>query len=343
MLTPVPRPIGGFFELHEADGASGGASVLEAWAGHRAYVAFVSARSAFAGLARHFPAASIWLPAYSCTDLLDGLDMARVKFYTLRDGFQPDLDVLGSLARSGDLVLVTAYFGQAATAATRSFAARRPDLWTVEDCAQALDPGAPWSHWRLFSPRKLFGVADGGILVASDQGSFLPAPERPSDAVGLWAAPLLRHADPDGLNNAAWHAANQLKERSMTASPEAISERSLDLLSRTSLQSLRAPRLRNWQILDQRLRAWSALPSRLTSPPLGYVIRVPSGRRQPLLEKLHAERIFAAVHWAEIAGPAHGFPLEQQWSRELVTLPCDHRYGETEMDRIAAHVASLLG
>jgi hypothetical protein len=343
MQTPVPtRPIGGFFELHEADGASDGASVLDAWAGHHAHVAFVNARSAFAGLARHFSMASIWLPAFSCTDLLDGLDMARVKFYPLRDGFQPDLDVLGPLARAGDVVLITAYFGQSAMAATRTFAAERPDLWIVEDCAQALDPGALWSHWRLYSPRKLFGVADGGILVARDQGSFLPAPECPSDAVGLWAAPLLRHEDPDGLNNAAWHAANQQKERSMTASLEAISRRSLDLLSRTSLQSLRAPRLRNWQILNKDLRAWSALPSPLTSPPLGYVIRVPSGRHKPLLAKLHAERIFAAVHWAEIAGPVHDFPLEQQWSRELVTLPCDHRYGEAEMDRIAARVASLL-
>jgi dTDP-4-amino-4,6-dideoxygalactose transaminase len=343
MQPPAPtKPIGGFFELHEADGASGGASVLDAWAGHRAHVAFVNARSAFAGLARQFPATSIWLPAFSCTDLLDGLDMTRVKFYPLRDGFQPDLDVLGPMARSGDLVLVTAYFGQPATAATRNFAAGRPDLWIVEDCAQALDPGALWSHWRLFSPRKLFGVADGGILVVRDQGGFLPAPERDPDAAGLWAAHLLRHADPEGLNNAAWHAANQQKERGMTAAPEAISRRSLDLLSRTSLQSLRAPRLRNWQILDKGLRTWSALPSPVTAPPLGYVIRVPSSGRGPLLAKLYAERIFAAVHWAEIAGPAHDFPLEQQWSRELVTLPCDHRYGEAEMDRIVARVASLL-
>lgn len=342
MRNPVPtKPIGGFFELHEPDGATDGASVLDAWAGHRDHVAFANARSAFAGLALHFPMASIWLPAFSCTDLLNGLDIARVKFYPLRGGFQPNLDVLDSLACAGDLVLITAFFGQPATASTRTFAAERPDLWIVEDCAQALDPGPLWSHWRLFSPRKLFGVADGGILVARDLGSFLPAPERPSDAVGLWIAPLLRHADPDGLNNSAWHKANQQKERNMTASPEAISERSLDLLSRTSLQSLRVPRLRNWQTLDKRLRAWSALPPPHTSPPLGYVIRVPSGRRE-LLAKLQAERIFAAVHWAEIAGPAHGFPLEQQWSRELVTLPCDHRYGEAEMDRIAARVAKLL-
>ncbi|SEI18966.1 hypothetical protein [Tardiphaga sp. OK245] len=343
MKTPAPfRPIGGFFELHEADGASEGASVLDAWAGSGDYVTFVNARSAFAGLARQLPTASIWLPAFSCVDLLDGLDMARVRFYPLLDGFQPDLNVLDSLAEAGDLMLVNAYFGQGAAAETRAFATSRPDLWTIEDCAQALDPGTMWSHWRLYSPRKLFGVADGGILVARNRGGLLPAPERAPDATSLWVAPLLRHQDPDGLNNAAWHAANQEKERRMTASPEAISQRSLDLLSRTSLQSLREPRLQNWQFLDRSLRAWSALPCPITSPPLGYVIRVPSGRRKSLLRKLHAERIFAAVHWAEIAGPACDFPLERQWSCELVTLPCDHRYREAEMDRIANRVASLL-
>jgi hypothetical protein len=343
MRVPFPnRPIGGFFELHEADGAHAGVSVLEAWTGGRDHVAFVNARSAFAGLARHFPMASIWLPAFSCTDLLEGLDTARVKFYPLLEGFHPNLDVLGPLARAGDLVLVTSYFGLPATAETRSLATSLPHLWVIEDCAQALDPGAIWSHWRLYSPRKLLGVADGGILVARDHGGLLPGPECASNDAGLWEAPLLRHADPEGFNNAAWHAANQKKERHMTASPKAISRRSLDLLSRTSLESLRAPRLRNWHRLDRSLRKWSALPAAIAAPPLGYVIRVPAAGRAELLRKLYAERIFAAVHWAEIAGPVHGFPREQRWSRELVTLPCDQRYGEPEMDRIAARVASLL-
>ena len=48
-------PIGGFFELHEPDGAAAGESVLQAWTGGRPYAAFANARSAFAGLAAARP------------------------------------------------------------------------------------------------------------------------------------------------------------------------------------------------------------------------------------------------------------------------------------------------
>ena len=37
------------------------------------------------------------------------------------------------------------------------------DIFWIEDCAQALVPDVPWGDWQIFSPRKLFGVADGGV------------------------------------------------------------------------------------------------------------------------------------------------------------------------------------
>ena len=73
------RPVGGFFELHAPDGgADGGPSVLEAWTEGRPYAAFANARSAFAALAAVWPAAKIWLPAFVCVDVMDGLSPDRI-------------------------------------------------------------------------------------------------------------------------------------------------------------------------------------------------------------------------------------------------------------------------
>jgi len=222
--------------------------------------------------------------------------------------------------------------------------ARRPDLRVVEDRAQALDPGpgVPGA-WRLYSPRKLLGVADGGLLVAPDAASALPQPTEPADSAALWAAPLLRAKDPLGRNNAQWHAANQAKEAAMAVGPQAMTDLSRSILAKTSLASLAAPRLRNWRVLDAHLRSWSALPADPASPPLGYVLRLEPDLRDKLLRGVHAERIFAAVHWPRIAAPAEEFPREAGWSSELITLPCDHRYGEVDMARIADRVLDLLG
>ncbi len=335
-------PIGGFFEQHVPNDAATGVSVLESWTGGRPYAAFGNARSAFAALAQAFPRASVWLPAFLCHDLVHAPYSARTRCYPVLEGFEPDLSGVEAEAKAGDLVLVAAYFGLPIGPGTRQALGRRPDLRVVEDRAQALGAEPAVGGWRLHSPRKLLGVADGGLLVACDAVAPLPLPTEPADSDALWAAPSLRAADPQGLRNAVWHAANQAKEAAMSVSSHVMTDRSLSILARASLEHLAGPRLRNWRTLDERLRAWSALPPDPASPPLGYVLRLAPDLRDELLRKLHAERIFAAVHWPRIAGPDMDFPREAQWARELITLPCDHRYGEADMARIADSVTAFL-
>lgn len=339
---PTSQPIGGFFERHRSDGAVGEPSLLDAWTGGRPYGAFVNARSAFAALARTWPTASIWLPAFVCGDLLDPALAGRARFYPVLEGFRPDLAVVEA-AQPGDLVVFVAHFGLPLAAETRAFAARRPDLRIVEDRAQALDAGPPiLGAWLLFSPRKLLGVADGGLLVAPDAGRSPPQPTLAADTDALWRAPLLRAADPEGRDNAAWHAANQAKEAAMTISDQAMTAESLAILETVSLASLAEPRRANWDVLDRKLRAWSALSAEPGAPPLGYVLRLEPEQRSRLLAGLHAQRVFAAVHWPRIAAPAEAFPREAGWTRELVTLPCDHRYDAATMERIADLANDLL-
>ena len=339
----APAPIGGFFERHTPDDCAAAESVLVAWTQGRAHAAFVNARSAFAALVAAAPTATVWLPAFLCRDLLQPAYADRTRFYPVLDGLKPELEPVIAEARSGDFVLVCAHFGLPVSAEARRALQRRPDLRVVEDCAQALNPSADaWADCRLFSPRKLLGVADGGLLVARDASEALPRPAGRADSEALWAAATLRAADPEGLRSAEWHAANQAKEAAMAVTPEAMTDASAAILARTSLASLAEPRMANWRVLDQRLRAWSALPSEPSAAPLGYVLRLPAGERDRVLSGLHAERIFAAVHWPAIAGPAEAFPREAQWTRELITLPCDHRYGATHMARIADAALALL-
>lgn len=335
-------PIGGFFETHRP-GAAAGESLLTAWTEGRPYSAFVNARSAFAALVRMSPEVSVWLPAFVCADLAQAVPANRTRFYPVAERFEPDLEALVTEAKTGDIVLVVAHFGLPVIALARQTLARRPDLCVIEDRAQALaaGPGIEGA-WRLYSPRKLLGVADGGLLVAPDATSDLPKPPAHPDAATLWAAPDLRADDPLGRANAQWHAANQAKEATMVVGAEAMSDRSLSILSQTSAASLVAPRLANWRALHARLNAWSALPAEPAAPPLGYVLRLEAARRDRLLGALHAEQIFAAVHWPHIAARAEDFPREAAWTRELLTLPCDHRYGVAEMARIAACVTASL-
>jgi dTDP-4-amino-4,6-dideoxygalactose transaminase len=343
-VTPVlPRPIGGFFERHQTTGPVKGPSLLEAWTAGRPYAAFTNARSAFAALIAQLEPGTVWLPAYVCPVMVS--PEWRIEFYEVGPGFTPNLSRVETEAEAGDLLLLVAFFGQPIDAETEAVVARRADLHVVEDRAQALDagPGAD-GRWLLYSPRKLLGVADGGLLVAPDALANPPHPE-PIDkdlVEAFWRASDLRAADPDGRDNARWHAANQVKEATMAVARASISPASLSILDETGVASLSEPRLRNWEALDARLQPWSALPADPSAPPLGYVLDLEPEDRERLRARLISARVFPAVHWPELASPPEDFPREHVWTRRLLTLPCDHRYDAADMARIADLVAEVL-
>lgn len=343
-MTALSRPIGGFFERHAAGAEAVGPGVLQAWTGGRPHATFVNARSAFAALIAQLEPATVWLPAWLCRDMVQPVWADRARFYPVGPGFRPDLGAVKAEAQAGDVLLVLATFGLPIDDATRALIAARTDLHVIEDRAQALDAGpGSGAGWTLYSPRKLFGVADGGLLVARDADRVLPLPDAVADPANLWQAPDLRAADTAGRENALWHAANQTKEAAMDVSGAAMTADSLALLSETPLASLTVHRLRNWIALDERLGRWSALPSNPEAPPLGYVLDLEPGVRDHLRARLTSARMFAAVHWPELASPADLFPREHAWTRRLLTLPCDHRYTEAEMTGIADLVVEVLG
>jgi len=343
-MAALSRPVGGFFERHMPGAPVDGPGVLEVWTGGRPYAAFVNARSAFAALVAQLAPPTVWLPAWLCRDLVQPAWADRVRFYRVGEGFVPDLTGVKTDARPGDLLLVLAAFGLPVDAATRALIADRTDLHVVEDRAQALDPGVETrAGWTLYSPRKLLGVADGGVLVAGHADAALPRPTTAADAGALWGASDLRAADTRGGDNALWHAANQCKEAGMAVSTEAMTPDSLALLTTTPLAGLTVPRLRNWRTLDQRLASWSALPADPGAAPLGYVLDLEPETRDRLRRHLNAARVFAAVHWPDLASPPAAFPREHGWTRRLLTLPCDHRYGEAEMAAVADLVGEALG
>lgn len=314
--------------------------MLQLWTGGREYGAFVNARSAFAALAASRPTATVWLPAFICPELSRAVEQGRLRFYPVKGDFEADLASVERDAAPGDMVLLVAQFGLPLSRDTHGFVRRRTDLVIVEDRSQALDAG-PVSGWALYSPRKLLGVADGGLLVAP-VGETPPQPHAVPDTDELWRAANLRLADPSAGRSSEWHKLNQAKEAAMPTTSMAISPLSLEILSRTSLSSLAECRRRNWDLLDRRLNRWSALPSDPIGPPLGYVLRLEPGLRDALLRALHADCIFAAVHWRELPVARAEFPREWKWSSELVSLPCDHRYGEAEMVRVSDRVLDFL-
>jgi hypothetical protein len=341
-MTAIKAPIGGFFGLHEPEYCATERSILWHWTNGRPFAAFVSARSALDGLIASTAPRQIWLPSYICEGLIADPWRDRVRYYPLT-GFEPQVASLDRAAGSGDMVLAVDFFGYPPQDAFIRFTRRRSDLLFVENRAQALDPGiAPWGDWSLYSPRKLVGVADGGILVAERPGRTVPQPSERPDAVALWTAPLLRYEDISEGHNQTWHEAHQAKKVWMQADRSAMTRLSTWILSHTPIDPLAEQRRRNWLTLRDHLGPWLMLDGDRKAVPFGYLIKVPSEQRPNILRGLYADRIFAAVHYPTLPSPAEQFPAEHELRRQLITLPCDHRYDASAMRVMAEKVLSLI-
>ena len=319
--------------------ASSGLSVWSAWTDGQADTRlYATARAALAALLIARRIRRLWLPAYSCPALAQAATEARVElaWYGVDERLHSDIDSLRNQIAPEDAVLAIAWFGRPPEAAFHALAADCPRLLIVEDRAQALDPGGGIDGAvRLYSPRKLVGVADGGLLIGPD----LPAEAELPASSGLWAANDGRGSDVDGLDPSGWFPAYQAREAAFDARPRRCSDRTRAALNRIDMDSEADARRRNWQALAASLAdvALWAIPSPDFAP-LAFPVVVDDAAG--LVTHLAGRRIWAARHWADLPSPA-GFADAHALSRRCVSLPLDGRYTPQDMGRVAEAVRAF--
>lgn len=296
--------------------------------------AYSCARSALAVVAR-WGTGRLWLPAYLCRALYDGAVASgrEIAWYGVDSRLNPDFSEIPPNER----VLVIDYFGRSPAQGVNNPLVSRPDLGWIEDRAQALDcRTAPFAPFLIYSPRKLVGVGEGGLLVGS--GPF-PLAEKPlQDEAFFWAANDLRCADPDGLDPAAWRGAFIAREAAFEPGGMAMGHRTFLALNGFDWQPEAAARRSNWEVLARELADLALWPEQTVEfAPLAYPIIVEDA--EAMVTHLASHRIWAPRHWADLPSPTR-FAEAHALSRQCLSLPLDGRYGPEEMARIVAAVRS---
>jgi hypothetical protein len=336
-------PVGGFFALHTPSRLTH--SLFDLWQlDLRRHIFLGNARSALARFLAHRNARRIWLPAYICESAVEGAaaGASAIDFYPVDEQLNPDSAFLDRRLRRGDYALAVDYFGRTPHARFRRLVAARRDVNWIEDRAQALHTGPVWGDWELFSPRKLLGVPDGGILAGRRKpGLRLPERLAPPRIERMLAAQAARLDDPACRQSGGWFAAYRRSESMQRVEATAMSALSLALLNAAEARTLVRRRAANWRVLHALLREVAAFGRPPGPAPLGFVLRARDAAR--LQERLIARGVFAQRHWARLPSPRRSFPEAHRLASELITLPCDQRYGEREMRAVARVVRQCLG
>lgn len=332
-----PPIIGGVFGLAQAGAHSAGCPFLTP-----ADARLANGRSAIWLLLRTLKPARVWLPSFLCPSILEALPGAdsQLRFFGVSETLQAETGWLADVD-SGDLVVLIDYFGWR-TEATLAAAARERGAVVLEDASQALLTQGVGSgaDYVLFSPRKTVGVPDGGVLSA--RSGALPSMPLEAAPAAWWhtaleARRLRARFDADG-GSRSWFELYQQSEEHAPVGPFAMSDLTVNLLnSAFDYAAIAAVRRANYVTLLEHLQPVAVLPELPpTVVPLGFPMRVPD--RLSLLNHLYARGIYPPVHWSIAGVVPDSFESSHRLSREILTLPCDQRYAERDMRRMARHV-----
>ena len=308
----------------------------------------VNASSALALLLGRLRPGRVFLPAYLCPSLAHAAEHAgcAVQFYPVGENLRPGDPGWQAAIRPGDAVVMIDYFGMGLDLPAINAVRQRGGM-VIEDATQAMlsDGAGTRGDFALMSPRKFLGVVDGGILITNLPRSFAP-PLLPPPPAGWWLGRLgaceARRDYDRGHGDRGWFAQFQQAEAQAPMGHFRMSDLSHAQLGHCfDYPAIRAQRRENYRQLAASLgdlALWPELPQ--GAVPLAFPVRVKN--RDALRAHLFEQNIYPPVHWDLRGTVADEFIASHALAGEMMSLPCDQRYGASDMQRMINVLQSFL-
>lgn len=316
---------------------------------HEPIQMFLSARCAIQHLVTSFRPPQVWMPSYLCCSMLEAVDqrITELMFFPVAADLKVrSLDWLDLLVPRS-LVVMIDYFGfPIDTQLMQSVHAR--GAYLVEDASQALLSTHVGLHsdFVVYSPRKILGVPDGGIL--QYKRGHMPEPVQLLSPPYVWWLKALescvaRREFDKFSGERQWFSLFREVEATYPLGPFRMSELSEVLLQTAfDYSSIAQARRANFLLLSQRLEEHALFRTLdVETVPLGFPIVVEN--RDVVRQALFEYKVFPPIHWmiAECVPP--DFAGSHKLSSDIMTIPCDQRLQEEDIQRIVDVLLAIMG
>lgn len=295
---------------------------------------FQSGRACLAALLEAAAPSRLWMPAYICDSML--LPLRKLGIPHALYGIDAAMRVAPGLEMAnGELILYVNYFGLCGEG-ERDAVARFGAARVILDRAQAFYAPARQALATIYSPRKFFGLPDGGIMRTTAQVS--PASEIDTGSIGRCMHLLLRH---DGPAQPGYPHFQRAEASLQDSTPRAMSALTARLLDSIDVETARERRVANFAFLHERLGRYNEFPvgADATQGPLCYPLLI---RREGLRDLLIRNKVFVPTYWPDVSGRSRPGGHEHDLARYTLALPCDQRYRACQLERAAALVIAAL-
>ncbi len=292
-----------------------------------------SARACFGEILTARSIRKVYLPYYSCQVMIDELDRRGVEyiFYHIDESLNP---ATYPEVKECEAVLYTDYFGIKREMVRRLVSTYGNKL--IVDNAQAFYEKPVDGIDTIYSPRKFFGVSDGGYMYI---GAITNLPEE-QDVSCIRILPQLKRIDLDA--GAAYADFQNSEEELCGQNAKRMSELTRRILQGADYPFVKSKRIANYQYLHERLAGLNEL-SDMELPenavPLAYPLYV---KDDCLRKRLINNHVFVPTYWPNVLETCGADTCEYSLAKYLLPLPIDQRYGEEDMQTIVGIVTDAL-
>lgn len=302
--------IGGYFDLECAHNAPY----------HKNAIALNSARNALRYVIRAYKISEIYVPFYTCPVVWDAIATENCKIipYDIHDDFMP----IGKIPDDA-FVLYNNYFG---------ICGNNVDVMSkkyknlIVDNAQAFY-SLPHGTASIYSPRKFFGLPDGGLVICD---KHLPDTFDFSNSYDL-CTHLLKRID---LGANAGYADFQKNDKALVGQPiQKMSRLTQALMGNIDYMRVRQQRIKNFEILHNTLAGRNKIKINISryDVPMVYPFRIDNAT---LRSRLIDNKIFVAKYWSKEGNACMDSALAENMANTIIPLPIDQRYDVDDMYRI---------
>jgi len=309
--------IGGYFELEQPRGNG---------IFHSGALALNSGRNSLELLLSLFSYSNVYVPVYTCDVILGTLRKLdkTVIFYNVDSTFLP---IISSL-KEKSVLIYTNYYGLNTRNVKQVVETYQS---VIVDNSQAFYDLPINKVPTFYSPRKFFGVPDGGYAYTWVSNSF---DLKVSDLDLRSVSHLVQRLNGDIQEGYSSFIDNE----------QLLSDKSLSLMSNFSTRVLagidysqvKSIRNYNFNYLHARLKSKNRFSDFINDAeyecPMFYPYWISNGSE--LRERLIRNRIFVPMYWESVLNHEERSDLETDLVNNVVALPIDQRYSRSQMDII---------
>ena len=317
------KEIGGYFEFEQLIDNEYYKELLKLNTGRNALIYLMKAKEI----------KKIYIPNYLCESVYEILEKYNYKYelYQIKEDFLPDFN---KELLDNEYLYIVNHYGQLSNNVIIKLKERYKNI--ILDNTHAFFQKPIESVDTIYNCRKWFGVPDGAYLSTN----FNLKEKLKKDFSKDRMKHLLGRYEEDASNYYNYFKENDIKFQEEPL--KKMSDLTQDLMGAIDYKRVKKIRKLNYEYLDKKLKDINKLKLNTPKVPFCYPLYLENIDVESLKKKLAEQKIYIPTLWPNVIKENPAESIEYKYTKNILPIPCDQRYGIKDMEFIIKTIKKYL-